>query len=229
MRRRGASSVGVAGCAWHLRNRPARCRCCVTVASPSHWTPSSMPPCPAARSEMPGELQKVLEWFRDYKIPDGAPWALAPPACGQQAAGSRQQQQQGAAGSRHSSSEQLWPALLLTCARRQAAARQPSVPTAAARPPPQPPAPACACMCACCRQARQQVWLRQQVHEQGLHAGGAPLGPACLRCLRCLRCMPALPARGCLPVAACAAAMPALGCLPVPPAGLPARRLLAAS
>lgn len=24
-------------------------------------------------SEMPGELQKVLEWFRDYKIPDGKP------------------------------------------------------------------------------------------------------------------------------------------------------------
>jgi inorganic pyrophosphatase len=22
---------------------------------------------------MPGELQKVLEWFRDYKIPDGKP------------------------------------------------------------------------------------------------------------------------------------------------------------
>ena len=26
---------------------------------------------PFACSEMPGELQKVLEWFRDYKIPDG--------------------------------------------------------------------------------------------------------------------------------------------------------------
>lgn len=26
---------------------------------------------PLACSEMPGELQKVLEWFRDYKMPDG--------------------------------------------------------------------------------------------------------------------------------------------------------------
>lgn len=23
--------------------------------------------------EFPGELQKILEWFRDYKIPDGKP------------------------------------------------------------------------------------------------------------------------------------------------------------
>jgi hypothetical protein len=25
------------------------------------------------RSEFPGQLQKILEWFRDYKIPDGKP------------------------------------------------------------------------------------------------------------------------------------------------------------
>jgi hypothetical protein len=24
-------------------------------------------------SEFPGQLQKILEWFRDYKIPDGKP------------------------------------------------------------------------------------------------------------------------------------------------------------
>lgn len=27
--------------------------------------------CPC--SEFPGQLQKILEWFRDYKIPDGKP------------------------------------------------------------------------------------------------------------------------------------------------------------
>lgn len=26
-----------------------------------------------ACSEFPGQLQKILEWFRDYKIPDGKP------------------------------------------------------------------------------------------------------------------------------------------------------------
>jgi hypothetical protein len=26
-----------------------------------------------SRSEFPGQLQKILEWFRDYKIPDGKP------------------------------------------------------------------------------------------------------------------------------------------------------------
>ena len=29
------------------------------------------PPCPC--SEFPGELQRILEWFRDYKVPDGKP------------------------------------------------------------------------------------------------------------------------------------------------------------
>lgn len=26
-----------------------------------------------SHSEFPGQLQKILEWFRDYKIPDGKP------------------------------------------------------------------------------------------------------------------------------------------------------------
>jgi hypothetical protein len=35
-------------------------------------TPSSLPAC-LFPSEFPGQLQKILEWFRDYKIPDGKP------------------------------------------------------------------------------------------------------------------------------------------------------------
>ena len=29
--------------------------------------------CRVSCSEFPGQLQKILEWFRDYKIPDGKP------------------------------------------------------------------------------------------------------------------------------------------------------------
>lgn len=32
-------------------------------------TPNAALPC----SEFPGEVQRILEWFRDYKIPDGKP------------------------------------------------------------------------------------------------------------------------------------------------------------
>merc|ERR1711968_344457 len=28
---------------------------------------------PGVEREFPGEIQKILEWFRDYKIPDGKP------------------------------------------------------------------------------------------------------------------------------------------------------------
>ncbi len=31
------------------------------------------PRAPSPFREFPGELQKILEWFRDYKIPDGKP------------------------------------------------------------------------------------------------------------------------------------------------------------
>jgi hypothetical protein len=45
---------------------------------PQRHTPRSdpltplFPPNPPP-SEFPGQLQKILEWFRDYKIPDGKP------------------------------------------------------------------------------------------------------------------------------------------------------------
>ncbi len=35
--------------------------------------PNQPPAPPPPRREFPGQLQKILEWFRDYKIPDGKP------------------------------------------------------------------------------------------------------------------------------------------------------------
>ena len=52
--------------------------CLRLLPAPRAPSPPAPPSCPAPwlclrRSELPGELEKVLVWFRDYKMPDGKP------------------------------------------------------------------------------------------------------------------------------------------------------------
>lgn len=50
--------------AWELVVQASRPPC---VPLPHPWPP------PVHHRHFPGELTKILEWFRDYKIPDGKP------------------------------------------------------------------------------------------------------------------------------------------------------------
>jgi inorganic pyrophosphatase len=45
----------------------------IVCIAASHPLASKLNDVEDVEREMPGELQKIMEWFRDYKIPDGKP------------------------------------------------------------------------------------------------------------------------------------------------------------